>query len=584
MRKIGGKFLFIFILLAVIGLSGMVVMAMNLNNIRIISETMTAVELVDYKEISEMRTGFEMIQKSIAKHVMTNNENKCIIAENSIKKTQGRMGEILSSLESRTQNTRGDSVEAEAMYGQLVEAYGIYGQYLEQVLEISKTGDKAAAQKSMWSNLSNCEGQVETCIDNLQTFYYSNLEAVEGTLKQYTNNVPFVVGTAVGLMILAVILSYLLAHQTIIRPIKKSTKGLKEIMEGIHNGDGDLSIRVPVTTRDEIGALARGINEFVGLLQGIIQNIQGCIGEIVTAQDEVFRAVDGTNGSTEDISICMEMIAGSMEEVEATMISNTQNTETTKKGVSQMATKSRSGSEFAHEVKNKAERLREKGVESKRAAVTTMEKMEVEVKRSVEESKEIQQISALTDEILGIAGQTNLLALNASIEAARAGEAGRGFAVVAEEIRKLADDSRATANRIQDISKNVIQSVSNLSENTNELLKFTNKNVLVDYDVLVNTSDEYFMDAVTVDERMNDIYREADKLDSIIGQLADANKEIADTLVESTRELSLVAGKSTSVAEEMKTINKALSGVGNVTGTLEKEIRIFALTGSKVSG
>ena len=71
--------------------------------------------------------------------------------------------------------------------------------------------------------------------------------------------------------------------------------------------------------------------------------------------------------------------------------------------------------------------------------------------KALEDIKIVDQIGILAESIMGITAQTNLLALNASIEAARAGEAGKGFAVVADEIRKLADESRNTANGIQNI-------------------------------------------------------------------------------------------------------------------------------------
>ena len=78
---------------------------------------------------------------------------------------------------------------------------------------------------------------------------------------------------------------------------------------------------------------------------------------------------------------------------------------------------------------------------------------------TIQESKKVEKVSELTNDILNIASQTNLLALNASIEAARAGEAGKGFAVVADEIRQLAEDSKNTANDIQKINTGVIDAV-----------------------------------------------------------------------------------------------------------------------------
>lgn len=102
-----------------------------------------------------------------------------------------------------------------------------------------------------------------------------------------------------------------------------------------------------------------------------------------------------------------------------------------------------------------------------------------------------EKINELTNNILNIASQTNLLALNASIEAARAGEAGRGFAVVADEIRNLAENSRDTANDIQNISVLVTEAVRVLSENAEEMLKFVGTDVIKDYDGFVDVVNQY---------------------------------------------------------------------------------------------
>ena len=135
--------------------------------------------------------------------------------------------------------------------------------------------------------------------------------------------------------------------------------------------------------------------------------------------------------------------------------------------------------------------------------------------KAIKETKAVEEIDLLTSTILSITSQTNLLALNAAIEAARAGEAGRGFSVVAEEIRKLAEDSTQAVNQIQKVTQDVKSSVKNLSSNSEKILDFIEKTVIVDYNTMVDTGSQYNTDALFMDnlvtefEQMSKILHES---------------------------------------------------------------------------
>ena len=139
---------------------------------------------------------------------------------------------------------------------------------------------------------------------------------------------------------------------------------------------------------------------------------------------------------------------------------------------------------------------------------------------SIENSKQVEKVNELTQDILNISSQTNLLALNASIEAARAGEAGKGFAVVAEEIRTLADSSRGAANNIQEITEAVKGAVNNLSDSASQMLKLVNEVVLVDYEQFWGVAKRYNEDAISLNQMMNNFSKQASNVQRAIDSMS----------------------------------------------------------------
>ena len=165
-------------------------------------------------------------------------------------------------------------------------------------------------------------------------------------------------------------------------------------------------------------------------------------------------------------------------------------------GVTQLASSSSDGNAESAKIKERAEKIKIQGQESKRVADNLLNEKEQAILNAIEEGKVVNEISIIAESIASIASQTNLLALNAAIEAARAGEAGKGFAVVADEIRKLAEQSNAYVADIQKVVGEVGSSFNNLSNNSKETLKFINERVTKDYDLLIDTGINYEKDAV----------------------------------------------------------------------------------------
>lgn len=203
--------------------------------------------------------------------------------------------------------------------------------------------------------------------------------------------------------------------------------------------------------------------------------------------------------------------------------------------------------------------MKKNAKDSKNTALEIYGKTKIELTEAIEQSKSVSQINELAEGILAITSQTNLLSLNAAIEAARAGEAGKGFAVVANEIKTLAENSENMANRIQEVTKVITLAVENLARGSSEILGFIDKKVLSDYAVLVQTSEEYSENSLSIDNMMSsfsatseEVLASVQNMAKAIGEIADSVNEEADGANTIAQEIVEIVHKSNEVIELSK--------------------------------
>lgn len=463
----------------------------------------------------------------------------------------------------------------EASYQELTGIYETYMENYNDTLSLSAMNNTREVTSQVNGVLSELFGQLSDKVSVLIEEEQTQLGYSRGKQDSIYSNAVILVGGMLIIMLVIFAASTVVMVRTIIRPTIGYEKKLREITEKINQKNGDLTQRIPVRTGDEIGKLVQGVNLFIMTLQSIM-------GKIVTSSvelDQSFNSVNGSineaNVSSGEISAAMEQISATMDTVNTTITGVNQNAALVGENVNEVMSVARDIHMHTLQMREYAEKLEKTAVANKTSTNEMMQTILEKLNQAIENSKSVARVEELTNEILSISGQTNLLALNASIEAARAGEAGKGFAVVADEIRKLADDSRETANNIQNINGIVVSAVNELSANANEIMDYISATILPDYDNYAVSGKTYREDAGEISSAMDSCLERMDELTDHITSLAEQMGEIATAVGECNQGVFTSAENTSKLVGEMNHVYENMETSMNVVQNLKQQSDSF---------
>lgn len=361
----------------------------------------------------------------------------------------------------------------------------------------------------------------------------------------------------------------------VIRKLNVATKEIKGIIKGIDDRQGDLTRRITILSNDEVADLGNGINTFMEKLQNIMRLIIINSQKLEAVVGEVQQNLHTSNDSAADLSAVTEELSATMQEIGESASVINQNAEAVLEKVVEIAGKSGEINEYSKGMKESADKL-------EADARTNMERTNLKVNeilnvlnQAIEDSRSVEQVNGLTNDILNISSQTNLLALNASIEAARAGEAGRGFAVVAEQIRQLADSSRETANHIQQINGIVTNAVHNLSDNADNLVSYMKESILPEFAAFVEGGAQYRENATYIESVMNEFTEKTDALKNEVDSIADSISSITHAIEEGAKGVNGAAQSTQTLVADMDNINERMNENREIASALQKETDVF---------
>lgn len=364
------------------------------------------------------------------------------------------------------------------------------------------------------------------------------------------------------LLIVSAIFSIFIAI-AISSDISRKLSRLNQELSDLADRGGDLSREINIKSKDEIGIVAASANRF-------LSNLRGIIGTIIEESSNINNSAKISNSSiielnynVEKVSNIVESLSAGMEETAASSDEMHSSATGIENSVQTITLKAQEGATQAADISERATEMKGSFNSSQERVFAILKTTKGQLIESIEESKEVDKITQLTETIMDITAQTNLLALNAAIEAARAGEAGKGFAVVADEIRKLAEDSKNAVIDIQNISGNINSSVGKLVKSSQSLLDFVSVDVDNDYKSMLNTMGLYEKDALFVDGLAGDLSATSEELLAAVNNMTRSINEVATSTNEGaigtsdiSRNMADIIGQSNEVVNQVSEINE----------------------------
>lgn len=521
--------------------------------------------------LGDMSSDFASLQRVVFAHCVAQDLSTMRNLENEGK----NLTEEIDNICDRIEEMLIDGSETKINYDKFKEAYAAYMTNYNQAINYSLNGQEARAESLANDALTNLGNQISTLISQMVT---ANEADVKAAVTRQNASSAKAVSSAAAFQVASIVLAVLtmvIIISGITMPMDKMNKELAAIIADIRADKGDLTQRINADGKDEIATLGKGVNAFIETLQEIMKKIIDDSKKIESIVNKVLDNVKKANENSCDVSSVMQELSATMQEISATVITVDENTTVVDSDTKNIANASDELLQYTVQMQKRANELKTTAEENKSNTNEVIERILVSLKQAIEDSKSVERVNELTNEILNISGQTNLLALNASIEAARAGEAGKGFAVVADEIRQLADSSRDTANNIQSINTMVIAAVKALINSSNDIVNYINETILADYDSFVSSGKQYDKDAAYINEVVTNFHHLTSEQRTLVDNIAEAINGISTAIGESANAVTTAAMNTNDLVEDMNNVTIEMQNNKEIADALKSEADRF---------
>ena len=463
----------------------------------------------------------------------------------------------------------------EGVYGFLVDSSGQYIAHKNKAYEPTETDTVAVKDilPELGAMLEGNESGVRKLTDYDGNDCYFALTEIDGCGWKLGVAVPMrdVTGSLRTMLVIAVvtalaIILFVAVFMTgLIGRMLAPVQMLKQFASGDFSENAVIEKAIPKEYKNETEQIRKATAEVKQQIREIILNTKQEAESISTIAEGTSSKMTVLNQDISGIMDAVSLVMGQTVQARELAESIRHNGEKLGNAIENVTQKAGEAAEQSNDIMDRAGKQYKASTRSAEEAVSIYQETRGEMERAIADSRRVEEINALTEEILAISSKTNLLALNASIEAARAGEAGRGFAVVAEEIRELADNSRQAVDKIRQVTESVVDNVSFLSETSGKLLEFMNGKVIEDYQGMTELAGMYEKDA----EFYNDIS----------GDLGAASQEMSASMAQINESIIVITELVGDIAESMQSMGSSTEDSNENSEAVMKEMEeLFRLS------
>ena len=541
----------------------------NIQNVNRTASTIADEYMTDIFQLSNIQRETQRLHSMALSHIIATDLDTMVELVDSILTEEALLDDMLSEY--------GTSVSATNVsnYEKLLDDYEKLKYTITTLFGYSAAGRNQAAFELANGELAQYSDSIQDAISVLNNSAQTDSERAREELSQVYYSAVLINGTIMIISILALIIALTVVLRRVVRPIALAKNEINDIIAGLDRGHGDLTKRITIRSSDEIADLSRGINTFIDKLQEILKMIIDNTHDMENVVTGVQQSVQNSNDSASDLSAVTEQLATTMSEVGVSAGIINQNAAAIRTDVEEIALKSTSINDYTKQMKSNADQMESRARTYMEEAGSRVAQILNVLRSAIEDSKRVDNVNSLTNDILSISGQTDLLALNASIEAARAGAAGRGFMVVAEEVRLLSEDSKAAANRIQDINQVVTDAVHNLAKHANSLVAYLSESILPELNNFVQSGVQYRENASYIENVMNEFTDKTDRLKLTMDEIASSINSITQAIDEGAKGVNGAAESTQVLVRDMETISSQMKENQRIANTLETGTSIF---------